>query len=512
MGGTRLRPVGEGGHIIEDEGVPLAQQPALNFLGAGVVAADAPGKTNVTIPGGGGSGGGLWELLAESSLVGLSTKTLTINASTSSFIKFMIIVNAQFSAAQDNYEIVITDDQGGLDQVGYKSIASGALLIDDRGGGLEIQLENPVVMAQDEPTACEVIIYGHVDVNGKLIGYVKWTGQGPGNETYHVSDGIIVEPGAGTSTIGDIIVKSATGTVFATGSFVRIYQMNVATGGAGGNGHIIEDEGTPLTQRANLNFKGAGVAVTDNDPDTDVTISGGASNFPDSVPFKDDDSLREALDFDEFNLNTGIGIGNVAFLIQEGWTISNSGVVSITEGSAFNGGLGLETAGLAGNGVAMIREAHALSADRNFVYKSIITLQSTITDTLVLVGVVDDPGAFSAVAATCEANITAGLWFRYSQDDSPNWQARVKSGAIDSTTDTGVAATLGINAFEDFHITYVVATRVVTFFINGVQVHQETLAAKLGSAVAGLFQVISQFSSTFPSLSCQAYYTRAARI
>lgn len=51
MGGTRLRPVGEGGHIIEDEGIPLAQRPALNFLGDGVVAADSPGKTNVTIPG-----------------------------------------------------------------------------------------------------------------------------------------------------------------------------------------------------------------------------------------------------------------------------------------------------------------------------------------------------------------------------------------------------------------------------------------------------------------------------
>ena len=53
MGGTRLRPVGEGGHIIEDEGVPLPQQPALNFLGTGVTAADGAGKTNVTITSGG---------------------------------------------------------------------------------------------------------------------------------------------------------------------------------------------------------------------------------------------------------------------------------------------------------------------------------------------------------------------------------------------------------------------------------------------------------------------------
>lgn len=42
----------------------------------------------------------------------------------------------------------------------------------------------------------------------------------------------------------------------------------------GVNGHVIEDEGTPLTQRANLNFVGAGVTVTDATPDTVVTITG----------------------------------------------------------------------------------------------------------------------------------------------------------------------------------------------------------------------------------------------
>lgn len=40
------------------------------------------------------------------------------------------------------------------------------------------------------------------------------------------------------------------------------------------DGHVIEDEGTPLTQRANLNFAGAGVTVTDSAPDTLVTIPG----------------------------------------------------------------------------------------------------------------------------------------------------------------------------------------------------------------------------------------------
>lgn len=50
-------------------------------------------------------------------------------------------------------------------------------------------------------------------------------------------------------------------------------------GSAGsGSGHTIQDEGTPLTTRANLNFVGAGVTVTDdagNDA-TVVTIAGGS--------------------------------------------------------------------------------------------------------------------------------------------------------------------------------------------------------------------------------------------
>jgi hypothetical protein len=39
----------------------------------------------------------------------------------------------------------------------------------------------------------------------------------------------------------------------------------------GGGGHTIQDEGTPLTQRANLNFVGSAVEVTD-DVGNDATV------------------------------------------------------------------------------------------------------------------------------------------------------------------------------------------------------------------------------------------------
>ena len=56
MGGTRLKSITDGGHVIEDEGTPLPQQAELNFVGAGVVASDAVDTTNVTIPAAAGGG------------------------------------------------------------------------------------------------------------------------------------------------------------------------------------------------------------------------------------------------------------------------------------------------------------------------------------------------------------------------------------------------------------------------------------------------------------------------
>jgi len=49
-------PGAGGGHVIQDEGTPLAAEPNLDFAGVGVTVTDVPGssKTLVTIPGGGG--------------------------------------------------------------------------------------------------------------------------------------------------------------------------------------------------------------------------------------------------------------------------------------------------------------------------------------------------------------------------------------------------------------------------------------------------------------------------
>jgi hypothetical protein len=61
----------------------------------------------------------------------------------------------------------------------------------------------------------------------------------------------------------------------------RVEYFNGASWTAPGGGHTIQDEGTPITQRTNINFVGAGVTVTDGGAGPDSTIvtitSGGGS-------------------------------------------------------------------------------------------------------------------------------------------------------------------------------------------------------------------------------------------
>lgn len=95
---------------------------------------------------------------------------------------------------------------------------------------------------------------------------------------------------------------SVTGSISATGISTSTLQITasptagyVLTSDSSGNGtwqaptgggHVIEDHGTPLTQRAFLNFVGAGVTVTDTGTETQVSITAtgsGSSYAKDSV-------------------------------------------------------------------------------------------------------------------------------------------------------------------------------------------------------------------------------------
>ena len=74
--------------------------------------------------------------------------------------------------------------------------------------------------------------------------------------------------------MGDVALTSlANGDTLVWDSANNLWINDTASGG----GHTIEDEGTPLTQRTNLNFTGAGVSVADSGGKTVVTINGGGT-------------------------------------------------------------------------------------------------------------------------------------------------------------------------------------------------------------------------------------------
>jgi len=89
-----------------------------------------------------------------------------------------------------------------------------------------------------------------------------------------IRDSIRKRTGGGSTGIKEIVA----------GSNITVDNTNlgypVISSTGGGGGHTIEDEGTPLTQRTNLNFVGAGVTITDdagNDA-TKVTITSGGGS------------------------------------------------------------------------------------------------------------------------------------------------------------------------------------------------------------------------------------------
>lgn len=108
--------------------------------------------------------------------------------------------------------------------------------------------------------------------------------------------------------------------------------LPVSTGGGGGvNGHVIEDEGTPLTQRANLNFVGPRFSATDdagNDASVVTYTDVGAVTTPGAFSID--------LDFGNNDFFTKTIAGNETFTISN---VPSSGVfhflieITLTSGS-----------------------------------------------------------------------------------------------------------------------------------------------------------------------------------
>ena len=93
-----------------------------------------------------------------------------------------------------------------------------------------------------------------------------WRGVGKGQQdrigTGEVKDDSLLSEDIKDGTIAEVDLNSA-------------LQAKVNSTG----GHVIEDEGTPLSQRPNMNFIGAGVTASDDGETTNVTIPGGGGSL-----------------------------------------------------------------------------------------------------------------------------------------------------------------------------------------------------------------------------------------
>jgi len=280
MGGTRLRPVGEGGHIIEDEGVPLAQQPALNFLGAGVTAADAPGKTNVTIPGGGGGAASVLTLLSTTNLGGSADVLISgINEPVTGFQELILFVEFSDSFAGGSIcQIQINGEIAGYVNLRNKALVGTATPTITSENGTASSINFDEFCNEGQLINLELRIKGVTrfggDWQGTLVAHGNTKAGGGADEVISLQSWAFpVDLGSGT-TINTIRLFTGTAKVFDGGSTAKLYKLDVTAGAGGGGGHVIEDEGTPLAQQADLNFVGTGVTAADAGGKTVVTIPG----------------------------------------------------------------------------------------------------------------------------------------------------------------------------------------------------------------------------------------------
>lgn len=110
-------------------------------------------------------------------------------------------------------------------------------------------------------------------INGKRVKNINFTGA----QITYSGDTATVTITAGTAdNITGLIAEGSNISIAGSGTLADPYVIS----SSGGGGHTIQDEGTPLTQRTNLNFVGAGVAVTDDSGNdaTVVTINGGGGD------------------------------------------------------------------------------------------------------------------------------------------------------------------------------------------------------------------------------------------
>jgi hypothetical protein len=213
---AQMARVGGAAHIIQDSGAPTTLRSNLNFTGSGIIVTDdEPNDATVVTFSGGGVGGG--HTIQDDGTPETQRTNLNFTGT-----------GVTVTDDEPNDATVVTFSGGGV------------------GGGHTIQ-------------------YSGVPETQRTN--LNFTGSGV----------FVYDDGGDDSTVIEFTsIPGPSGTPGATGP--QGIQGPVGPSGAPGTGHVIEDNGTPFTQRANLNFIGATVEDDAGNDATKVTFSGGTGS------------------------------------------------------------------------------------------------------------------------------------------------------------------------------------------------------------------------------------------
>lgn len=229
-------------HTIQDEGVSETQRANLNFVGAGVTVTDdsVNNATVVTISGGGGGGSAAW---------GDITGTLSDQTDLQTALDGKVDENAAITGAT---KTKITYDAKGLVTAGADATTADINDSSNRRYVTDAQLT--VVGNTSGTNTGDVSLAGTPD-------YITISGQTITRNAVDLAADIT----------GNLPVGNLNGGTGADNTTFWRGDGTWATPAGGSGGHTIQDEETPLTQRAALNFTGAGVTATD-DAGVDATV------------------------------------------------------------------------------------------------------------------------------------------------------------------------------------------------------------------------------------------------
>jgi hypothetical protein len=243
---------GGSGHTIMDEGSALSARANLDFTGAGVAVTDnaGAGKTVVTIPGPGTAGHVVQE---EGSAL---TQRAGLN-----------FTGAGVTATDDsgNNRTNVTIPDWAPKDAEYIVAAANGSLSAEKVLGTDINRRGLLAARGSAGAFPSGSTYLATDDNGGTLyqtNGVSWAPCGAAVNVGSTGTGhTIQDEGVSLSQRAnlDFVGAGVTATDDAGNN-----KTIVTIPGSGTGGHTIQDEGTPQTQRANLNFVGAGVAVTDD--------------------------------------------------------------------------------------------------------------------------------------------------------------------------------------------------------------------------------------------------------